>query len=118
MVDLGFLLGGAVIAGVVSAALAWLLQRIMPRMHPAVTALISVGLLLVIVVIVIGVLFVRTLIAIGSAGHASIDDQAPVVSVVILGVPAVMLLMVIGFPAALVAAFRRRASLSGRDGAP
>lgn len=108
MNDTGFLLAGAAVAALGSASVAWLFQRMMPRLHPAVTALLGVALLIVLVVIGMAVLFVRSLIAIGAAGHASIDSEASTVSVVLLGVPAIMLLLAVGSPAALVAAFRQR----------
>ena len=109
MDGLTFQLGAMALAGLASAAAAWLLQWAMPRVHPVLTAGIVLILLILLDAIVAGVLIVRTLAIMGAEGRASIDTQgAFAASTYIFRILEFMCLIAIGLPVAIVTAFARR----------
>jgi hypothetical protein len=103
---------GAIVALLASAGLAWLLQRWKPGLHPAATAGITLGALVLLTVLVAGVVIVRTLIVVGAAGGDQtgiVDGPGLIVATAFIsGVLEILLLAVIGFPAAWLVASRVR----------
>ena len=109
MIDAAIQFGVPALAvGLVSAALAWLLQRRKPGRHPVLTALIANLLLFLTVVLGVGFVVVRALMAIGAAGHVSVDGAAPAASIFVTGGMVVMLIPLAGLPAALLTAYCTR----------
>lgn len=104
---------GALIA---SAALAWMLQRRLRWLHPIGTAVLTVVLLLAILVLSVGWTVVQALARIGAAGtgDGAVGMAAPAVEMVNYGVLQGMLILVVGFPVALLTAFRTRRTKGGR----
>ena len=101
--------GAALAAILVPVLAAWLLQRTAPNMHPAVTAVLVTVLLVVLEIIVIGVGVLRALGSITEATPNPVSGPGSyAATLLILGVPLIMRTAVLGFPAALVAAFRTR----------
>jgi len=99
----------AIGVALVSAALAWLLQRRKPRWHPVVIALVACVLVAAATILGLGIVIVRALMAIGEAGHADIDTgAAPAATIVLYGGMVITLLPFAGLPAALLTAFRGR----------
>lgn len=101
---------GVAAAGVlVSALAAWLLQRNSQRMHPAVTALLTTVVLVVLEIIVIGGVVLHALASINEATPNPVSNVgAPAVTLLILGIPLVIATLVLGFPAAWAAALYAR----------
>jgi hypothetical protein len=93
----------------VSATVAWLLQRWKPRWHPIVVAIVACMLVALVTIVGAGIVLARALIAIGAAGHADIDNGvAPAMSIVIYGGMVLIMLPFPGLPAALLTAFLGR----------
>lgn len=98
----------AAIALVTSLILAWILQRRLRRLHPILTALLTTVLLMAILVVMVGGIMVQSLAQIGAEGSGNVTHAAPAVEMLIYGGLQGMLLLVIGFPTALITAFRTR----------
>lgn len=105
-------IGAAVLLA--SAGLSWMLQRRMRWLHPIGTAVLTIVLMLAILVLVVGWSIVQTLARIGAAGEGNVSDAVPAIDMLNFGVVQAMLILAIGFPIALVTAFRTRGRKSGR----
>lgn len=96
-------------AALVPAGLGWLLSGRMPRTHPGIIAVMIAVVLGLLVVAVAGVLILQALIRVGAGEGSPIDhDGALVAQLFTWAVLQIMLLLAIGFPAALFAGLRRR----------
>lgn len=105
-------IGAAVLLA--SAVLAWILQRRLRWLHPVGTAIITVLLMLAMLIVIVGWTVVQTLARIGEAGAGTVSDAVPAVDMVHYGVLQAILILVIGFPIAMVVAFRTRRRLTRR----
>lgn len=99
-----------------SAALAWMLQRRMRWLHPIGTAVLTIVLMLAILVLIVGWTLVQALARVGEAGTGTgaVSTAAPAVDMLNYGVLQGMLILAVGFPIALLTAFRTRGRKSGR----
>ncbi|NML04650.1 hypothetical protein [Sphingomonas sp. G-3-2-10] len=105
-------IGAAVLLA--SAALSWMLQRRMRWLHPVGTAVLAIVLMLAILVLIVGWTIVQTLARIGEAGTGTVSDAVPAVDMLHYGVLQGMLILAVGFPIALIVAFRTRGRKGGR----
>jgi hypothetical protein len=110
MMDWISVLGVGVAVLLASAALAWMLQRRLRWLHPIGTAVLTIVLMLAILVLIAGWTLVQALARIGEAGTGTgaVSTAAPAIDMVNYAVLQGMLILVLGFPIALLTAFRTR----------
>lgn len=109
-----FELSAVATAALASAGLGWLLQRAMPKLHPLLTAVSALIILVVLDAVVAALVVFRALVTLGEMGRPGIDGPGSLaVWAYTFGVLEAILLVVVGYPVAVIAAFVRRRHRQG-----